>query len=113
MCSLNPIGETLMTSSRCERKYSREDIRSARRADLPSLLRREGHPLRETGAGNFELLCRPGLIVKRSFWRWPGQNRQGNAIDLFVNVLGMSFDQAMSIITQSKGDPHEHRLLPE
>jgi len=83
----------------CKRyKWSRENIRQARRAHLPSLLRREGLSLRDLGGGNFELLDRPGLIVKNSYWRWPGQDRQGNTIDLFVEVLNRSFDDAMSTI---------------
>lgn len=86
----------------CKRyKWSREDIRQARRADLPSLLRREGFSLRELGADNFELLDRPGLIVKNSYWRWPAQSRQGNPIDLLVEVLGRSFDDTMKTIQRA------------
>ncbi len=86
-----------MTSPRY--KWTRENIRAARRVPLPSLLRQEGFVLRETGGGNFELTDHPGLIVKNNFWRWPGEDRQGNTIDLLVEVLGMSFDQAMRRIT--------------
>ncbi len=82
-----------MTSPRYS--WTRENIRAARRADLPGLLRREGVALRKTGGGNYELVDHPGLIIKNNFWRWPEQDRQGNTIDLLVEVLGMSFDQAM------------------
>jgi hypothetical protein len=37
----------------------------------------------------------PGLIVKDSYWRWPERNLAGNAIDFFVQVLGLSFQEAM------------------
>ena len=82
-------------------KWSKQDIRSARHADLPSLLRREGFKIREIGGGNFELIERPGLIVKCGYWRWPQCDAQGNAIDLFVNVLGWSFAKTMKTITKS------------
>jgi hypothetical protein len=36
-----------------------------------------------------------GLIVKESYWRWPQRNLDGNAIDFFVQVLGLSFHDAM------------------
>jgi len=88
-----------MTSHRS--KWSKQDIRNARHADLPSLLQREGLPMREKGGGNFELLDHPGLIVKSSYWRWPAEDRQGNTIDLLVDVLGKSFAQAMRIICGS------------
>ena len=78
-----------MTSPRY--KWTREEIRAARRAHLPSVLRAEGFKLRETREENFELLQCPGLIVKDNYWRWPDQNRQGNSIDLLVTVLGVTF----------------------
>jgi hypothetical protein len=40
-------------------------------------------------------------IVKDSYWRWPDRNLAGNAIDFHVQVLGMSFHDAMRHITQS------------
>ena len=36
-----------------------------------------------------------GLIVKESYWRWPQRELAGNAIDFFVQVLDMSFHDAM------------------
>lgn len=35
------------------------------------------------------------LSVKDSYWRWPQPDRAGNTIDFFVQVLGLSFHQAM------------------
>ena len=82
-----------MTSIRSN--WSRRQIRAARAAELPPLLRRYGLRLQPAGADNFHVEMYAGLIVKRSFWRWPQRNMQGNAIDLFVNVLGFSFNEAM------------------
>lgn len=84
------------SSPRC--RWSREDIRAARRANLPELLRRHRIPLRETGGGNFHLPRHPGLVVKDCYWRWPQRELQGNTIDLFVHVLGRTFHEAMSDI---------------
>lgn len=40
-----------------------------------------------------------GLVIKHSYWAWPDRNIAGNAIDYFVKVEGMTFNQAMQIIT--------------
>jgi hypothetical protein len=34
-----------------------------------------------------------------SYWRWPQRNLAGNAIDFHMQVLGMSFHDAMRHIT--------------
>jgi hypothetical protein len=44
----------------------------------------------------------PGLIVKDSYWRWLERNLAGNAIDFFMRVLGLSFQDAMCQLT---GEP--------
>jgi hypothetical protein len=65
---------------------------------VPLLQKRE-LPLLERAAGNFELTAYPGLILKDSYWRWPQRNLAGNAIDFHVQVLGLSFHDAMRQIT--------------
>ena len=86
-----------MTSPRC--KWSRQDIRDARRVSLPDVLSRHGFALSETGGGNFRLSDHPGLIVKDCYWRWPERGSQGNAIDFCTQVLGLSFHDAMRALT--------------
>ena len=39
------------------------------------------------------------VLVKGSHWRWPERNLAGNAIDFHVQVLGLSFHDAMRQIT--------------
>jgi len=80
-------------------RWSREQIRSARMAPLAPLLQKRGVKLIELPAGNFELSAYPGLLLKDSYWRWPDRNLAGNAIDFFVQVLGLSFNDAMRQIT--------------
>lgn len=80
-------------------RWTREQIRAARLAPLVPLLQRRGLQLLERETGNFELPAHPGLLLKDSCWRWPERNLAGNTIDLFVQVLGMSFHDAMRAIT--------------
>ncbi len=76
-------------------RWTNEQIRAARQVPLVPLLQKRGLQLIETEAGNFELSAFPGLIVKESYWRWPQRDLAGNAIDFFVQVLKMSFHDAM------------------
>jgi hypothetical protein len=69
-------------------------------APLVPLLRRRNFQLIELMADNFELAAYKGLLIKDSYWRWPERNQAGNAIDFFVQVLGLSFNDAMRQITQ-------------
>ena len=87
-------------SARTQR-WSREQIRAARIASLVPLLQQRGFQLLPREAGNFILPAYPGLLLKDSYWRWPERNLAGNAIDFCVQVLGMSFHDAMRHITQS------------
>jgi hypothetical protein len=49
------------------------------------------------------MLCPPiQAIVKDSYWRLAERNPAGNAIDFHVQVLGLSFQDAMRQIT---GEP--------
>ncbi len=80
-------------------RWSREQIRAARLAPLVPLLRKRGLRLVQQPEGNFTFPAFPGLILKDSYWRWPERDRAGNAIDFFVQVLGMSFHDAMRQIT--------------
>ena len=41
----------------------------------------------------------PGLLVKDRYWRWPERDLAGNAIDFWVQVLGLTFHEAMRLIT--------------
>jgi len=76
-------------------RWTREQIRAARIAPLVPLLQQRGLQLIEREAGNFELSAFPGLLVKESYWRWPERDLAGNAIDFFVQVLKMTFHDAM------------------
>ena len=78
--------------------WSRQDIRSARRVALAPLLKQRGFRLRPTGSDNYEVTEHAGIIIKNWYWRCPARNLCGNSIDFFVDVLAMSFNQAMQAI---------------
>jgi hypothetical protein len=82
-------------------RWTREQIRGARRAELAPLLQVGGLQLIAEEAGNFTLPAFPGLILKENYWRWPERNLAGNTIDFFVQVLGLPFHQAMRQILGS------------
>ena len=81
-------------------RWTRDQIRAARLAPLVPLLQKRGLQLIPKEAANFELPAFPGLIVKESYWRWPQRNLDGNAIDFFVHVLGLTFHDAMRQIIE-------------
>ena len=80
-------------------RWTREQIRAARLAPLAPILEKRGLQLLPREAGNYLLPAFPGLIIKDSYWRWPERNLAGNAIDFHVQVLGMSFHDAMRELT--------------
>ena len=80
-------------------RWSRAQIRAARMAPILPLLQQRGLPVIERSEGNFELATSKGLLIKDSYWRWPQRELAGNTIDLFVKVLGLSFNDAMRQIT--------------
>ena len=90
---------TATNLSRSTSRWSREQIRAARMAPLAPLLQQRGLQLVERPADNFELAAYKGLLLKDSYWRWPERNLAGNAIDFFVQVLGLTFNDAMRQIT--------------
>ena len=76
-------------------RWTREQIRAARLAALVPLLQKRGLQLIELPADNFEVAAHEGLLAKDSYWRWLQRNLAGNAIDFFVQLLGLSFNGAM------------------
>jgi hypothetical protein len=39
--------------------------------------------------------------IGNTYWRWPERNLSGNTIDFLVQILGLSFHDAMTKITAS------------
>jgi hypothetical protein len=89
------------SSGQATPRWIREQIRDARKAPLAPLVVKRGLMLVELPAGNFAVAAFPGLIVKDSYWRWPERDQAGNSIDFLVQVLGLSFHDAMKTIVGS------------
>lgn len=70
-------------------------------APLAPLLKRRGLHLVETGVGNTHVTEYPGRIVKECYWRRPERRLSDNAIDLFTQVLHLSFHDAMRELSAS------------
>jgi hypothetical protein len=81
-------------------RWTREQIRAARMAPLVPLLHKRGFQLIELPASNFELVAYKGLLIEDSDWRCPQRQLAGNAIDFFVRVFGLTFNDAMRHITE-------------
>ena len=56
-------------------------------------------PLKPLRSNSSSKSSRRAAGVKDSYWRWPQRNLAGNAIDFHVQVLGLSFHDAMRQIT--------------
>ncbi len=95
---MHPPRDTVSPKRSCP--WSLEQIRSARMIELAPLLRRRGLTLYERGDENWEVREYHGLLLKASYWRWPDRNLAGNAIDFYTKVLGASFSDAMTELTE-------------
>jgi hypothetical protein len=90
-----------MTCPRSDKpRWTKAVIRQARKVALAPLLQKRGLALRDRGGGNVEVVPYQGLLLKASYWRWPDRELAGNAIDFYVKVLGMSFNDAMKELTE-------------
>ncbi len=88
-----------MTSTQASRKYSREQIRSARKCSLKPMLELCGYRLRRLPEGNFEVIgldqC---VVVKEHYWTCPATGESGNAIDFMMRFRGLSFAESMDLL---------------
>jgi len=77
-------------------KWTQEQIRRARQVALRPLLERMGYPMQELKNDNWKVYDLPkDIVVKETYWVCPDTGAGGNAIDLLVQIMGMSFSEAM------------------
>lgn len=88
-------GPVLSGAEGAESRWSKTQIRAARRIELAPLLQKRGLALRDRGGGNFEPDNYKGILIKASYWIWPERKLAGNAIDFYTKVLRASFHDAM------------------
>lgn len=85
--------------------WTRSQIRSARQRPIKPALETLGYRLRDRSDGNSEVLgLHADIVVKNHFWVRPDDGAAGNAIDFFVAVLGMSFNDAMRLLADPARD---------
>ena len=88
-----------MTSPQAKRKYTREQIRRARKCPLKPVLELGGHRLRRLPEGNYEVLgLGEPVVVKEHYWTCPDTGEAGNAIDFMMRFHGLSFAEAMDLL---------------
>ena len=86
-----------MTSPR--NKWTPQQIRAARRVLLKPLLEQLGYRLDPLENDNWKVYGLPKeTIFKEHYWSCPENGTGGNAIDLLVQVMGMSFSEAMELL---------------
>ena len=92
--------------------WTKQQVRQARKIELPPLLRQRNYRLDPISDENYRItpdtgeksmhVTLPrhgtGIIVKHNFWIWHEKDISGNTIDFFVKIEGLSFNQAMQII---------------
>ena len=88
-----------MTSPRNRKSWSPSQIRTARRILLKPLLEQLGYRLDPLDNGNSKVYGLPRqIIVKEHYWSCAENGTGGNAIDLLTHVMGMGFNEAMSLL---------------
>lgn len=81
------------------KRYTSEDIRTARQRALGPLLSAMGVVLQPLEDGNARLVGEPGnVIIKENYWIRTETGESGNAIDFFVKVRGMPFHETMRLL---------------
>lgn len=79
---------------------SREQlIQEARQADLVSYLRSKGVELKRKGIGSYCLAEHDSLVITGFKWNWFSKGMSGNALDYLVKVEGMTFKDAVEVLT--------------
>ena len=88
------------------RTWKRSDIRAARQTPLKPILEALGYELEPLSDGNYQL-CRlaADIVVKEHYWVNKEDGTAGNAIDFLINVQGMTFAQAMSLLRAGSEQP--------
>jgi len=100
--------------------WSRLEIRQARQIHLKPVLEQLGYRLLPRPDGNYAITGLPCLasaaqglphetchangviIIKAHYWNCPDSGQSGNAIDFFVKIRGVTFNEAMTLLSANK-----------
>jgi hypothetical protein len=80
--------------------WNRSEIRRARQTPLKPVLERLGYRLNAIANDNYVVIgLAQDIVVKDHYWVCADTGAAGNAIDFFVRVKGMPFNEAMRLLT--------------
>ena len=90
--------------------WSRLEIRQARQIQLKPVLEQLGYRLLPRPDGNYAITnlahetCHATgvIIIKEHYWTCPDSGQSGNAIDFFVKIRGVTFNEAMTLLSAHK-----------
>ena len=91
-------------------RYSDEQIRAADSTDLAAYLENRGYELKREGR-QVKLAEHDSLYIKGNQWYWFSQRKGGKAISFLTEYEGMSFVEAMKILTGE--EPISDKPLPK
>ena len=83
--------------------WSRLEIRIARQIHLKPVLEQLGYRLLPRPEANFAVTgLAYEIIIKDHYWNCPDSGQSGNAIDFFVKIRGVTFNEAMTLLSGNK-----------
>lgn len=85
-------------------KFSKEQIRQARQADLAEFLKSKGYRLIRNGT-RYRHPDHNSLVFTKNSYYWNSRSETGNSIDYLVKHLGYDFTTAVYELTKEKNIP--------
>lgn len=85
---------------RFRRTWNRMDVRTARQTPLKPVLESLGYRLEPRKDDNYLVLgLSDEILVKEHYWVCTDDGSAGNTIDFLVKIQGMTFSEAMHLLT--------------
>ena len=83
--------------------WTKAEIRQARQIHLKPVLEQLGYRLLPRPDGNYAIIgLAHEIIIKEHYWNCPDNGQSGNAIDFFVKIRGVTFNEAMTFLSANK-----------
>jgi len=80
--------------------WTKVEIRAARQTPLKPVLERLGYRLNHIANDNYAVIGHaPEIVIKDHYWVCADTGQAGNAIDFLVKLRGLSFNEAMKLLT--------------